>query len=234
MVVRLDSLAGLMDPHTSQTRHTRPREVVNSTLMVIPSINLRSTKRAIALVNSSFPPLHLILLLGSSENFFTFSLCNCVFSIDLSGELSPYPFITLPLSLGPHRKFLCIFLGYFTCTSTLSSSPERFPTASPPSSLCLFIFTTMPRERGKSRRGAQYYNALSRHGKLSPSQLALIVARISGPMHNSQGSSVPPLSSPHSIHGNFSVKEEAPPLSKHIPLPTSLLGPPKVLDIWRQ
>jgi hypothetical protein len=133
MVMHLDNLAGLMAPRASQIRHTKPRVVVTSTLMVSLSVNLRCTKRAIYLVNLFIPPMDLLLLLGSSKHFLTFSLCNCVCSISLSGDFFPYPYITQLLSFGPHRRFLCISLCFFTCASTLSSSPERFPTTPPPS-----------------------------------------------------------------------------------------------------
>jgi hypothetical protein len=237
MVMRLDNLARLMAPRTSQTKSTRPREVFTSTLMASPSINSWCTKQEIAQVNLFIPPLHFLMLLGSYERFLTFSLCNHFYSIALCSEFSPYPFTTLLLFPSPHRIFLCIFLGYFTCASALSSSPEHFPTVSLPSAFRLYIFTTMKRERGKSRRGVLYYITLSRRGILSPSQLALIIARISGPRHNSQGSLMPPLSPPHSIHGNFPAKEEAPPPSECTPFPTSLLPPKNQstgLGVWRR
>jgi hypothetical protein len=182
-------------------------------------------------VNSFIPPLHLLLLLGSSERFLTFALCNCVCSLALSGEFSLYPSATLLLPLGSHRRILCISLFFYSCASALSSSPGRFPTAPPPSAFAppqtiLCILSTMPRERGKSRRGSLYYNALSRRGRLTPSQLALIASRTTGPRHNSQGSSEPPSSPPHSIHGNRPVKEEMPPSRERTPFSLILLPPP--------
>jgi hypothetical protein len=42
----------------------------------------------------------------------------------------------------------------------------------------------MPRERGKSRRGPLYYNALSRRNRLAPSQLALITISTPNPSQN--------------------------------------------------
>jgi hypothetical protein len=132
MVMSLDNLAGLMAPRASQTKPTRPREAVTSALMAIPSFSLGCTKREITLVNSFIPPLHFLLLLGSFDNFLTFSLCNCVSSITLAGEFSPYPFITPLLSLDPHMIFLCVSLGFNTFASALSSSPEHFPTTSLP------------------------------------------------------------------------------------------------------
>jgi hypothetical protein len=142
--MRLDNPAELMAPHASQTGRTRPREAVTSVLMASPSVNSQCTKRAITLVNSFIPPLHLLLLLGSFECFLTFSLCNCIYSIVLSGEFSPYPFTTSLLSLGPHKRFIYISLGYFTCASALSSSPERFPCQDKGASLREVHCTTMP------------------------------------------------------------------------------------------
>jgi hypothetical protein len=179
-------------------------------------------------VNSFIPCLHFLMLLGSYERFLTFSLCNHFYSIALYRELSPYPFTTSLLFPKPHKIFLCIFLGYFTCALALLISPEHFPTVSLPSTFRLSIFTTMKRERGKSRRGVLYYITLSRRGILSPSQLTLIISRISGPRNNGQGSLMPPSSPPHSIHGNFPAKEEAPPPSERTPFPTSLLPPKKI------
>jgi hypothetical protein len=126
MVMRLDNLAGLMAPRASQTRPTRPREAVTSALMAIPSFNSWCTKREITLVNSFIPPLHFLLLLGSSERFLTFSLCNCVSSIALSGEFSPYPFITPLLSLDPHMRFLCISLGFSPALRLFRALPSTF------------------------------------------------------------------------------------------------------------
>jgi hypothetical protein len=166
--MRLDNLAGLMAPRVSQTRRTRPREVVTSALMASLSINSSCTKREIALVNSFIPPLHFLLLLGSSERILTFSLCNCVFSLALSGEFSLFPSVILLLPLDSHRRILCISLCIYSCASALSGSPGLFPPAPLPSAFAppqtsLCILSTMPRERGKSRRGSLYYSALSRH-----------------------------------------------------------------------
>ena len=99
MVVRPTNLAALMPPtppRISQSRSivlsTGPREVVTSALMAILRVNSSCTKREIALMNSCIPPLHFLLLLGSSERIITFSLFNCIFSLNLSlVNTSPHP-----------------------------------------------------------------------------------------------------------------------------------------------
>jgi hypothetical protein len=154
-----------------------------------------SNKQEISLVHSSLlPPL--LLMLGSSEHFFIVVLC-----VFFSDALSPYPLLhsitlrncvgfTSPFlslahfhhSLGPHKSLLCNFTDA-SLLSSLSSFPKHLLTASSPSTPGLYIFPSMPRERGKSKRGVWYYSTLSRHDRLSPSQLALI-AHFSSPRHN--------------------------------------------------
>jgi hypothetical protein len=133
MVMRLDNLAGLMAPRASQTRRTRPRVVVTSALMASLSVNSWCTKRAITLVNLFIPPLHFLLLLGSSKRFLTFSLCNCVFSISLLGEFSPYPYTTLLLSLALTGDFSAFPFSFSPALRLFRALPSAFqPPLSPP------------------------------------------------------------------------------------------------------
>jgi hypothetical protein len=199
MVVRLDNQEGLMVARASQTRCTRPKEAVNSALMASSLVHSWSNKREIALVHSSFLSPLLLMLLGSSKRFFTVGLC-----VFFSGALSPYPpstpllfsialckcvgftapFLSLSNfhhSLDPHKSLLCNSTST-SLLSTLSSYPKHLLTASPPSTPSLYIFPINPKERGKSKRGAGYYSALSKCDRLSPSQLALI-ARFSSSRH---------------------------------------------------
>jgi hypothetical protein len=244
MVVCLDIQAGLMVARASQTRCTRPRVVFNSSLMDREVVNSWSNKWEIAPVHSSFLPLPWLMLFDSSEHFFI-----VILYVFFLGALSPYPPITPLLfsvslcncvgftapflylvnfhhSLGPHKFLLCNFTGASLLLS-LSSLPKHLLTASLPSSPGLHIFPSIPIERGKSKRGVRYYNALSWRNRLSPSQLALI-AHFSSPRHNNQESLDVPPSSPHLLHGFSPTKREAPPSCARIPLATSLLPPPKL------
>jgi hypothetical protein len=189
--MRLDNLAGLMAPRASQTRHTRPREVFTSSLMASLSINLWCTKREISLVNSFIPPLHFLLLLGSSECFLTFSLCNCVSPLlsQANSLLTLSLLCFCPSTLT--GDFSAFPLDFSPALRLFRALPSAFqPPLRPPPSTSAFFHHA--KRKGEVKERSLYYNALSRHGRLSPSQLALIVARISGPRHNSQGSSEPP------------------------------------------
>jgi hypothetical protein len=188
-----------------------------------------------------------LVLFDSSERFCIASLC--VFFL---GTLTTYPCncvssdtLFLLHSLGPHKLLLC------NSTSAFSRFSQHHLSASLPTTHHLHTLPSMPRERGKSKRGARYYNTLSRRNRLSPSQLALI-AHFTSPRHTNQRSQeappstplqlhgispvkeeaspscthIPP-STPHLLHGLSSVKEEAPPSCTHIPLATSLLPPPQ-------
>jgi len=81
---------------------------------------------------------------------------------------------------------------------------------------------TMPRERGKSIRGPLYYNALTRHNRLDPSQLTLITTSNPDPSHNWPQQPLPPTSNPTIDYGSCPIKEEilppeelTPPLNFH-------------------
>jgi hypothetical protein len=77
----------------------------------------------------------------------------------------------------------------------------------------------MPRERGKSRRGSLYYNALSRRNRLDPSQLALITTSTPDPSQNWLEPPQQPLPPPSNPTMDFAVA-----LSKRkLPLLRSIL-----------
>jgi hypothetical protein len=153
------------------------------------------------------------LLSQANSLFILLLLCSCPSA--LTGEFSAFPF-----AFTPTLRLFRALSGAFQQPLHLPPSLHRKPASA---------FSPPCQEKGGSpRRGSLYYNALSRHDRLTPSQLALIASRISGPRHNSQGSSEPPSSPPHSIHGNFPVKEETPPSRERTPLLTNPLAPPKI------
>jgi hypothetical protein len=97
----------------------------------------------------------------------------------------------------------------------------------------------MPREHGKSKRGARNRDDLSRKTRLTPSQRAFI-AHFASPSHSTKrlNLALPHGTSPVKLEVEASiahyptnlqplckVKEEAPPLAR-APLPTNLLAPP--------
>jgi len=80
---------------------------------------------------------------------------------------------------------------------------------------------TMPKERGKSRRGPLNYNSLTRCIRLNPSQLALITTSNPNPSHNWHElpqKPLPPSYTPILDFGSCHVEEEILPLEEHIPL----------------
>jgi hypothetical protein len=99
------------------------------------------------------------------------------------------------------------------------------PTINPP---LIFLHSpthnsyTMPRKRGKSRRGSLYYNALTICNRLDPSQLTLITTSNPDPSHNWPQQPLPPTSNPTIDYGSCPIKEEilppeelTPPLNFH-------------------
>jgi hypothetical protein len=89
---------------------------------------------------------------------------------------------------------------------------------------------TMPRERGKSRRGPLYYNALTRHNRLPPSQLALIITSRLDQSHNRPQQPRSPTPNPTNDPGSCSIKEEILPPENFSPPPSlhpGIAPPPK-------
>jgi hypothetical protein len=96
----------------------------------------------------------------------------------------------------------------------------------PPTNNPLLIFLhspthnsyTMPRERGKSKRGLLYYNTLTRRNRLDPSQLALITTSNLDPSHNWSKKPLPPTSNPIIDFGSCPVEEEILPPEELTPM----------------
>jgi hypothetical protein len=202
---------GLMVARASQTRHTRPRLAVNSTSMARGVVNsgVCNNKQAFALVYSSFSIrpgvfLHSLLTLLSTSALLP--------SVLFSWALSP-PTLAIVLALIPSSCYTRSTLtSSFSdnSTSAFSCFSQHHLSASLPTTHHLHTLPSMPRERGKSKRGARYYNTLSRRNRLSPSQLALI-AHFTSPQNTNQRSQEAPSSTPLQLHGINPVKEEASP-----------------------
>jgi len=79
--------------------------------------------------------------------------------------------------------------------SISSHSPQHLLLASIPATFHLHTPPSMPRERGKSKRGACYYNTLSHHNRITHSQQALI-SHFSIPWHTLQRMQDAPQSTP--------------------------------------
>jgi hypothetical protein len=186
------------------------------------------------------------LLLSSSSALPDFSeLPLSVTLLCAPGTSHPVLTPSIHLSLSVTSSTLSAPLFPPTPLNTLHQPPFLQPSTSTLPPACL-------RERGKSRRGARYYNTLSRANRLTPSQRALI-AHFASPRHSSQRTqealqSTPlqfhsvnsvkveasssrahfPLSIPPPLPGLNLVKEEVPPSGTCPPLATNLLAPPIV------
>jgi hypothetical protein len=120
---------------------------------------------------------------------------------------------TMKASAPERSPTLSLWQALFLLGSLLLS--HLWPPATTPSLIFLHSPTqnsyAMPRERGKSRRGPLYYNALTRRNRLDPSQLALITTSTPDPSQNwlePPQQPFPPPSNPTIDFGNFPVDEE--------------------------
>jgi hypothetical protein len=149
------------------------------------------------------------------------------------------------LSGKPHHFVL--LLSVLTPLSASLHSNLLLPLAFLPSLLHLLTPHTMPRERGKSKRGARNKSTLSRANRLTTSQRALI-AHFASSRHSTQRMQSTPLQfleaslvkleatsstthfppSPPQLHSPSGAKEETPPLGTHHTLDPYFLAPPVV------
>jgi hypothetical protein len=162
----------------------------------------------------------LVKLLGSHCNFQVSSCCTSPLALVVPPDyLSSFPAQGLSVSL-PHPLHHSL--------ASISPIPHHH------------LPSSMPQERGKSKRGARNHDDLSRKTRLTPSQRALI-AHFASPHHSTKrlnlallhGTSPVKLEAeastahyPPTLQPLCKVKEEAPPLDARTPLPTNLLAPP--------